>query len=201
MEFSNRMFLQTWEALQRECSKFADMNPVCSDRPMQLSLRVSNLSAKEALGILLILPNFGSTRNYHLVERVAREIGQKALRYQYQGEWMIVKEVLEQSNFSSWIDTWSVVLDYFSPQDWFGNMVPLMKQSFRKIKLKTEYIFVDEDTRKVNKPQRKRGYTDKGSRRPENALCWFFPDEQDTRLKEPQYKSVRDHQWFNHLRC
>jgi hypothetical protein len=177
------------------------MNPVYPDSPVQLSLRTDKLTARDAIGILLILPQFGSSRRYHLVERIVREIGRKAHRYQYQGDWKIVREILEQSNFQSWIDTWRVFLPYCSEQDWFGNVIPLMKQSFRKITMKTEYISAVEDTRPVVKPQRKRGYTDKGSRRPENSLCWFFPDSEDNRLKEPNYKTVRNHQWFNHLRC
>jgi len=168
---------------------------------MQLTIRGDRFRARDALGVLLILPHFASGRKYYRAERIIREIGQKARRAQYQGDWMIIKEILEKSNFQSWIETWRIIMPNFSSEDWFGNIVPLLKASFRKIKYVSDYVSVEEDTRPVNRPQRKRGYTDKGSRRPENALCWFIPDSEDTSLELPKYKTVKNHQWFNHLRC
>lgn len=201
MEFSNDVFFETWDFVQDKVNCFADRNPLCSDSPVEVTVKGELTRARDALGILLVLPMLiPSTRNYDIIANLREQIWKTAWRNNLEGQWYLVAQILQRSDSLSIYSTWEVVLEHCSPQDWFGNIVPLMANSIKRIYLKPKYSFDSESTAPVNKPQRKRGYNDKGSRRDSNALAWYIPDEpEETTILEFHYKNPPRYAYFGYL--
>jgi hypothetical protein len=69
----------------------------------------------------------------------------------------------------------------------------------KRLIAKRVYYSVATDSRPVSKPQRKRGYTDKGYRRPSHMWLPRFIHETRVAKKEDKRSDVRtppDYQWF-----
>lgn len=92
-----------------------------------------------------------------------------AERYQFEGRWIIFKEIYDlpkDETFSFTDIFYEVLLNKFSENDIFGNIfkkVRKYKKLFNRYENKLYYWQVLRPG-KVKKPQRKRGYSDKGHR-------------------------------------
>lgn len=196
MEF-NETFSNSWKVLGPQVKKYSQETSLCPDLSMEFFVSAEFLkSAKDALAVLAILPLVcPSTRNYFLIESLRNHIGKMASTYQYQGDWAVVREILTTTDSLSVYQSWVHILPRMSEGDFYGNFVPRMVQALKSIKLRRRYISVMEDTRKVKKPQRKRGYSDKGSRRPFHKwLPWNAYAKEE--LHQTPVKEPRSFQWF-----
>lgn len=124
-----------------------------------------NLKAVEALGLTLII----LSKPTPLGPLVLDQIGQIAKRRQYQGEWMVVHHILKV--FDVRLALYLLFEEYRkTPRDVFGNIIPMgLKALNQKVKVVDPYR-----QGPVRRPQRKRGYDDKGSSRP--AHRWLPTD-------------------------
>jgi len=200
MEFTNKIFLETFDKVQDKVNCFADRNPLCSDIPVELTVKGELTRAKDVLGLLLVLPLVvPSTRNYDIIATLREQLWNTAWRNKLEGQWYTVAQILQHSDSLSVYQTWEVVMRHCSSQDWFGNIVPLMCNTLKRLTYKPKYAFDSESTAPVNKPQRKRGYNDKGSRRDNNALAWFIPDDPEEIVVEFHYKQPPGRMYFGYL--
>lgn len=201
MKFSNLTFFETWDFVQDKVNCFADRNPLCSDSPVELAVKGELTKARDALGVLLVLPLIlPSARNYDTIACLREQLWNSAWRNKLEGQWYLVAQILQRSDSLSVYDTWEVVLEHCSPEDWFGNICPLMANTIRRLYLKPKYNFDSESKAPVNKPQRKRGYNDKGSRRDNNALAWYIPEkEEEDIVLEFSYKKPPGRMYFGYL--
>lgn len=133
------------------------------------SLRTSVRKSSEAIALIFLIRLWresGLLREWE-DDYVYRTLGFLAYRNKYLGEWATVQDLLEQED-----QTCQAMLLYYketkSTQALFGllNTYIMLKPGRRKVRLFYSLQVRDpykEETRRVNHPQRKRGYTDKGS--------------------------------------
>lgn len=124
---------------------------------------LKNLTAREALGLTLIL----LTKPTPLGFLVLDEIGQLCRKNKYQGTWMDVHHILKV-NFPDLV-LYTLLERGYSFRDVFGNILKLGRVALCNVKILSQEIRLP-----VKKPQRKRGYDDHGSRRPEDK--WLPSD-------------------------
>jgi hypothetical protein len=86
-----------------------------------------------------------------------------ASNYRLEGNWILVKQLLEQDTGLQVYDNWKTVLANMTHQDWFGNFVPRLRRAIKALRWRTVYSSVVTENRPVRWPLRKRGYDDKGS--------------------------------------
>lgn len=200
MEFSNSLFLETYKKIGRPCEKIAESPSLYPDSPVEIyiSSEFGN-SAEEVIATLAVLPLcVKSTRNYQITENIREHFGRMATNYRLEGKWSIVQEILERTTNLSVYQVWSIILRNLSPQDWFGNFVPLMTKAIRSLRYRCIYSSVVSDTRKVNKPQRKRGYNDKGTQRPSHKWLPKFLEVEVKEIQKVQVKVPRPFAWFKY---
>lgn len=159
------VFESFWESHGNRVKQFSDETSPCPDLPMELWVKAEYLSsARDAMCLLLLIPLVvPSTRNYALLESLRGHMAKMCSNYGSQGNWKVVQAVLEQTDSCSVYQSWSIILDHMSPEDFFGNIVPRMMRLLKVLRYRPLYSSVVGDTRFVRKPQRKRGYDDKGS--------------------------------------
>lgn len=192
-----RTFNSAWEIIKADVKQFSARTSPCPDSPRRIWFSGEYLTcAWEALAFLAVLPLIvPGTRNYFQIEAVRNHIGRMASNHRHEGKWRIVAEVLQSSTSLSVYDTWKVILSYMNPQDFFGNFVPEMRRAIRSARWKREYLSVTEDTRPVRIPQRKRGYDDKGSRRPSHKRFDRFSFAREE-LPETIIRTPAPFAWF-----
>jgi hypothetical protein len=132
-------------------------------------------TANDALDILLVLPLVvKQPGNYYQIERLRNHLGHLVSRNQGQGDWKKVERILLSStSCHSVIETWNLIAPEVHERSWFGNVIPRLRRAIKMLKLKRMYPLHYSNGEgnspkdpNVKKPQRKRGYNDKGSRRP-----------------------------------
>lgn len=138
---------------------FSETMSIYSHLPLgKLSWRIGglrNLTSKEALGLALVVPFIPSELKFLL--RI--ELQDLAYHKRYEGDWMLVQKLSEAE--SEELVLWKfLVLEERSSREIFGNLLPLATKRLEKIEL-----YDPNYHRRINKPQRKRGYTDHGSRK------------------------------------
>lgn len=191
MQFSNLIFLESFDILSETVRKKAQETSLCSDSSFEIWSSGEYLNcAGNALATLAVLPLVcPSTCNYFLIQALRDHIARMAENARFEGDWNTVRRILTEDTSLSIYDTWSFIMENMSPQDWFGNFVPNLVQALKAIRLRRRYFSVLSDTRPVRKPQRKRGYNDKGSRRsPHQVPKWRKRSEKDKEkivVKEP----------------
>lgn len=192
-----RTFNSAWKLIEADVRKFSHETSSCPDIPRRIWFSGEYLKgAREALAFLSILPLVNpSTRNYFQIEAVRNHIGRMASNHRHEGKWKIVAEVLQSTSSLSVYETWKIILSYMNPQDFFGNFVPEMRRALRSVLWKQEYFSVTEDTRPVRIPQRKRGYDDKGSRRPSHHQFDYFSFAREE-LPETIIRTPDPFAWF-----
>lgn len=190
----NLIFNESWKQLGPAVKRIAENTPGCSDHSKRIDCELR--SAREYIALLLVLPLLCPARNFFCIQTLIGKIHQKAVHYQYQGDWKIVGELLQQDHFSVY-QRWTTVSKELTDEEWFGNLLPLMVRVVKAIRFKKQYIFQTERSSKVRKPQRKRGYSDKGSLRPSHRWTERFLGEveEKERIELPQ-RRIRGHEWF-----
>jgi len=189
---SHTEYIQFWsqmkpvrEALEKRLAECASPYPHLSARFIfpQGGALVSLLEA--------ILINVYSTWNHGYWRDLALEkIFQRARNANFQGNWMLVKEYLQDIQNTE-EKAFLFLRKHFHPRDIFGNLVPLMKRLSRCIRVGTPA------PPRVRKPQRKRGYDDKGTLRlshkwlPEQVHSGPNPD----RLFEEHRRPTHPKEW------
>lgn len=131
----------------------------CLSLQPERSIRISyNRTSWDALVVLYILSHLESS--YWLTDEYHRKLANDAYRNNYEGEWRNVQDCLEHycqtpKEFYDWF------VKYHHPEEFFGNIV-------RKAQRRTRYIdFKLRDPHgRVQRPERHRGYRDKGTLRP-----------------------------------
>lgn len=186
MEFLST-FNQSWETLGKEylVNQNSRVTSPSPDSPVQLWIDESYLrSPEDALAVLAVIPIFANSRNYFRLERLREHIGQMAYNYRYEGRWKIVGEILSTTTSLSFREVWSQILVLFNENDWYGNFLKRMRIRMRKLRYVKVYSSVISDNRPVRKPQRKRGYDDKGTWRPIHKKIFSYCETGiDTRPK------------------
>jgi len=185
-----------------EVAKFSARTSPCS-HPSALWITSEGISdSREALATLfaldLVTP---STRNYFVVDNLRQHIAKMARNNHYSGEWLKVKVYLETIKSFRLNDSVTYILSIMSTRDYFGNFLRLVRKQIRKLRWRPLYSFVTEDHRSVVKKIRRRGYDDKGSRRPEHQRR--EGPERSERAVEVIILEPPSFQWFKmfeHLR-
>lgn len=123
-----------------------------------LSIKIPDRSPLECLAgifvVSLIFFEKNEIHRYNFYERIAA----KCYKNAYQGKWEQVQACLELKP-----NTPANIIEYFftifSPEDIYGNFIPLIKKSIKQLKV----IAKRPREPRVRYPKRKRGYNDKGS--------------------------------------
>lgn len=123
------------------------------------SLRANVQKSSEALSCIIIASLLADEP--WKTDTLIRTCALRAFNNRYSGNWKVVQELLE-TTISGPAELVRELSKYFSPEDIFGNLIPNAIRFFNFIQIKN---LSDPSTGKVRKPQFRRGYKDKGSRR------------------------------------
>jgi hypothetical protein len=194
----NKVFLETWDSIGDLSRKIAAEASSCPDSPKELWVSDEFLrTAKDALALLCVMPLcIPSTRNYFLIQNLRSHLARMASNYRLEGNWFLVKQLLEQDTGLQVYGNWKTVLANMTSQDWFGNFVPRLWRAIKALRWRTVYSSVVTDNRPVRRPRRKRGYDDKGSwrlsheRKPRES--WVREDN----LIKVTPREPASHAWF-----
>jgi hypothetical protein len=122
-----------------------------------LEIRYNVRTAWESLCLLYLSLHL----NYWETEVVVRTISQRAYQHSYEGEWQVVQRFLEEQldTPQQYEERWKE-LSGRPLEEFYGNLVPYAA----KMEKRLDYRDTSKAaTGKVRRPQRKRGYADKGS--------------------------------------
>lgn len=97
---------------------------------------------------------------FWITDEIHRTMGQKAYIANYEGEWETVQVILEQYPQTP-KEFYNIFLQFHSPEEFFGNLVPRARRLSRGISNKKR-----DPHGPVLRSQRHRGYRDKGTLRP-----------------------------------
>lgn len=123
------------------------------------SLRLPRLgSSWDALGALYLLSHLEP--HYWITDAIHRQLAQRAYLANYEGEWETVQKILEQYPKTP-REFRDVFLKYHSVEELYGNLVRRARRLSRGIGSKSR-----DPHGPVRRPQRHRGYRDKGTLRP-----------------------------------
>lgn len=128
---------------------------------------------------------------------VYRKLANRAYHYAYQGDWGILQSFLEQKP-RSLNELVKMIRSQFSDYDIFGNLCPLIRRilgSARKYKLYNRVY-----RQRVNYPQRKRGYNDKGSLRQTSRWlprCGMPESQREDRRHLAEFIPRNSHFWID----
>lgn len=112
--------------------------------------------------------------------------------HQYEGEWAKLQDLLEQvPDLPTFEENFT---DYFSENDFFGNIIPEMEIFLRRNRFNKTFHAYENDRRKAKRPIRYRGYRDKGTLRPYHRRGRNLPDpnpqkDRRNRISHPMYSS------------
>lgn len=225
MEFTSQTIFSMYDfvpkgqeiSLEGLVKKFSQETSLYSDPdglPNRLRLVVMPETSREAISVLLALvlirPGWSS---YYFIESVAENIHNMARKYMFEGKWKVVGELLSQQDFFSAGEYGflRILEKYYSEQDFFGNVLP---QTYRMI---DTWFRTSSDYRPYRKPSdeklllskprrrvRRRGYNDKGSRRPSHKWLpgkdLFLEEQEEQRqkfLSQYPLKTPPKRYWFN----
>lgn len=196
MEFL-RVFDQTWNLLKSQVIRYSHEPSLCPDLSTEIFCSTDYLrDARTCASVLLVLPlvNQG-TRSFFRIKSLRDHIQRMAENYRLEGDWKLVQEILESTTSLSVRESWMPIFKRVNENDWFGNWVPELRRALRALKSRKLYFSVENDKRPVKYPVRKRGYNDKGSRRPDHKwLPTRIREIDDTQRILP--KEPPGFQWF-----
>lgn len=150
----------------------------CLSLQPERSLRFPRTSTSwDALCVLYLLSHIESS--YWLTEEHHRRLANQAYRANYEGEWETVQQLLEQYPKTP-KEFYEIFLRFHSPEEFFGNIVPRARRLSRVLDSKLR-----DPHGPVSRPQRHRGYRDKGTLRPSHQPAVVPPshDEKVDRRK------------------
>lgn len=184
--------------------KLAEVTSLCSDtsKSVRQLWHISINNPKDCIAVLCILPLLPDiSRNKFWIERIRTHMAQTAFQYEYQGEWKIVQEILELSNFSL-VPILETILHHKDTFYLFGNLTRNMNRLVGGFRARQYYLSVTEDKRPVTKPVWRRGYNDKGTL-PDlqklSLLHYYTPREAKLDLR-PKISEPRKHEWLRKVR-
>lgn len=168
---SNRLTDDKYELITKR-NWIAECQSLSPDR----SLRLPTFSSSwESLTVLYLLSHI--ERVYWLTDDIHRRIAEMAYRYNYEGGWRNVQIALERycqtpKEFHDWAMT------IMSEEEFFGNIV----RPARRLAEHIDFRLRDPHG-PVRRPQRHRGYKDKGTYVPPHRRYRHLPsDETDERI-------------------
>lgn len=134
------------------------------------------ITSREAMSLALIVNHLDPLLKFQII----LELEEKCFQHSYEGQWEKVNSLIQLSSDEDKF-TYLLEIEEISTRELFGNYQKLVTKSLKNI------IFNDRRKQKVKRPQRKRGYNDHGSRRPEHK--WLprkiqesaNPDKKDMR--------------------
>lgn len=131
----------------------------CLSLGPERSLKIPRISTSwDALCVLYLMSHLES--HYWKTDEIHRAMAQKAYVSNYQGDWKLVQEILEQYPKTP-KEFYYIFLKSKSPEEFFGNLVPRSRRLSYGIDNKKR-----DPHGPVLRPQRHRGYRDKGTLRP-----------------------------------
>lgn len=151
----------------------------CASLYSSPSLRAIYKTPMEAIALLIAVTNLLPARKEYIKYKLKEEMAARCFKNNYQGKWSIVQEFLELKNDYLW-QQFELLQQHFSNQDIFGNIIQLTKKIVPTIRI----IDYRPDRRPVRKPQRRRGYNDKGTLRfsHERHSAWTWTGENPVRV-------------------
>lgn len=161
-DFLYRLKSNKWFQKLDECLA-EPQSPYSATIDQTLVLRMSRITARnsEAILFLLSLKDFQEWQT----ERIIRHLSFLCYRNNYQGEWSNVQELLE-TKIHLPREFFEAYKRKHGEDEFFGN---LLKEAYLILKsrviTKRNYYSVIEDTRRIKRKIRRRGYDDKGTLR------------------------------------
>jgi hypothetical protein len=156
MILDQNKFFEIYKAFAVALEKSAADNTSSYSDILLMKLHPETLKTGKGCSLGLIALSFIGTNSHN--DLVIREQIQKiASRRNFEGEWNTVKELLLTENIP--FKMISKYLENRSSEDFFGNDFKLLKRIGRSVKFYNPYL---QSKLPVKKPQRKRGYDDKG---------------------------------------
>lgn len=183
----------------------AEVTSLCSDTSERIyQLWHTQLNKpSQCLAMLLILPLIPKiSRNGFWKMKIIDHMAQQCYKATYQGDWIIVQEILERRN-QSLHSVLSKILEHKDTFFLFGNLLPLADRMVNGIKAREAYVSVIWDERPVRKIQRKRGYNDKGTLPDPQKLGIEYYRTISSNPREDRRTHIaelRSHEWFNNRR-
>ena len=159
-------------------NNLAEPSSAQSDPPL-ISLRAQFTKPWEALKLIYLSIPYKAWETEVLI----RTIAYRAYSNNYNGQWRIVQELLE-AELQSTEQFLEIFLKYKSKEEYYGNLLHNIKKYEKYFLLK---VTQGTDNRPVKRPQRKRGYADKGSRRLPHE---YHGDPPISREREDRRKKV-----------
>jgi hypothetical protein len=123
--------------------------------------------------VLLVLNLLSHNGQYEEIEDLRNKIWKNACSNNFEGDWLLVKEIIQEDDPFSAISTVSRIIFYYGEHTIFGNMFPIIKRiikNFKIHKFTSENVLLDK--RPVKEKVWKRGYNDKGSLIPLHKKFW-----------------------------
>lgn len=155
-----------WFQLKFSPSEAKALYPDTSIEESFLIGGLKNLTAREAMGLILVFP-----RTSPLYLSILLEIAEKAYQSQYQGLWIKTQKLCELRLLE--LQLYYLFESGFTENEIFGNLLKIGNHRLKRVRIFTP-------TGPVTYPIRRRGYKDKGSRREESKWLpkdvWIGPN-------------------------
>jgi hypothetical protein len=139
----------------------AELTSSSSDSPIR-NFSLKTQGSIEEIAALLAISYVTDERDGFARKQYLEKVAQKGARYNWEGNWKIVKEIIFNKVFTPHTVIQNL-LKYYSTNTIFGNLIPIARRLMRTFRIYDPYL---QPKGKVKKTQRKRGYDDKGSLRP-----------------------------------
>lgn len=159
-----------------ESARLSSSSPQTNGQPLVLNYRSGSLrigSPEVCIAILLLVSlKTPGVRTAFFFENLERKIGQQVIRNREQGKWSIVRELLELPG-TYLAPRWKTFANYSTERDFYGNWLPLLLKVWKNFTVEPmhsqRYFSWDDHSGKKGKRKAfRRGYDDKGSRRPDH---------------------------------
>lgn len=142
--------------LMEECTSFRSA-------PRQASVDFFECnSAMDYVAALIVLSVHYDRRNQIMIEPFLTKAARAAYYNNYSGKWIVVKELLNCKTYCL-NNCLQKLPEFFAPEEFYGNLIPLMKRMNKSIRFRNWH---NRPMTPVKRPQRPRGYTDKGTSTP-----------------------------------
>lgn len=177
---SNRDDLTEFLTIQsQKLQPFRKKVAECASLYSSPSLRATYKTPMEAITLIIAVSDLLPARQEYIKYKLKEEMAARCYKNNYQGKWSIVQEFLELKN--DYLYNQFILLQrHFSNQDIFGNILQLVDKIAPTIKLVEDR----PNKRPVKRPQRRRGYNDKGTLRfsHERHSAWTWTGENPERI-------------------
>lgn len=180
--------------MKRRIADHMSLYPEHSDLWIQLS--PANNAFQCILDILVLEFLLPGTRTRHQTFDQRERMAYLIKKYRRQGYWKVVEEMIQQPQ--GLIFLLQVLVEHFSPEDLFGNLVPAFLRRLASAKPQSKETRQRKlEQRPVARKSRRRGYNDHGSLRPSHQWTPEFAYAKPAAPKEPDvvFYAPRPFQW------